>query len=217
MLEGGAIKLALKKAMIWVKRSSTEERFEVLFNPSEYTISSGNKYDFNETPGLSHPIVQFVNGQTTTLKMELFFDTYESQTDVRQKTMQIVGLMDVDKDLHAPPICKFVWGSLQFKGVVTSVSQNYTMFLDTGIPVRAKLAVEFKSVQSMTEQFKHIPRQSADRTKQRRVKQSDQLWQIAAEEYEDPALWREIARANGIDNPKKLEPGTILKIPRLYG
>ena len=149
--------------------------------------------------------------------MDLFFDTYELMLDVRKHTSKIVGMLDVDKDLHAPPLCKFVWGTLQFKGIVEKVSQKYTMFLDSGIPVRATLNVTFRAVQSIKEQFKHIPRQSADRTKQRTVKQGDQLWQIAAEEYEDPGLWREIARANGIADPKRLEPGTVIKIPRLYG
>lgn len=209
--------MALKKAMIWVERGPHKERLDVLFNPTQYNIESGNQYSWQTIPGLSQPIAQFVSGEATTLNMDLFFDTYESGKDVREKTMQIAGLLEVDKDLHAPPLCKFVWGTFQFKGVVEKVSQTYTMFLDSGIPVRATLNVTFKAVQSITEQFKHIPRQSADRTKQRMIKQGDQLWQIAAEEYEDPGLWREIARANGIANPKQLEPGTVIKIPRLYG
>ena len=209
--------MALKKAMIWVDRGHSSERIDVMFNPTEYSMDSSNEYSSDKIPGLSQPIIQFVSGESTTLNMDLFFDTYEAGSDVRKKTMQIAGLLDVDKDLHAPPLCKFVWGTLQFKGVVEKVSQRYTMFLDSGIPVRATLKVTFIAVQSMTEQFKNIPRQSADRTKQRTVKQGDQLWQIAAEEYEDPGQWREIARANGIENPKKLEPGTVIKIPRLYG
>lgn len=209
--------MALKKAMILVNRGSNTERIDVLFNPNEYALESSNQYSWQKIPGLSQPIAQFISGEATTLSMDLFFDTYESGTDVRKHTMQIVGLLDVDKDLHAPPPCKFVWGTLQFKGIVEKVTQKYTMFQDSGLPVRATLNVTFKAVQSITEQFKHIPRQSADRTKQRMVKQGDQLWHIAAEEYEDPSMWREIARANQIDNPKRLEPGTVIKIPRLYG
>lgn len=211
------MKLALKKAMILVHHGPTTDRIDVLFNPNEYVMESSNQYSWQTIPGLSQPIAQFISGEATTLTMDLFFDSYEKRTDVRKHTIQIAGLLDVDKDLHAPPLCKFVWGTLQFKGVVEKVSQKYTMFLDSGIPVRATLNVTFKAVQSITEQFKHIPRQSADRTKQRMIKQGDQLWHIAAEEYEDPGMWREIARANGIENPKRLESGTVIKIPRLYG
>ncbi len=209
--------MALKKAMIWIERGHESERVDVMFNPSEYSVESSNRFSWKPSPGLSLPIAQFISGETTSLSMELFFDTYEAGTDVRKKTMQIAGLLDVDKDLHAPPLCKFVWGSLQFKGVAEKVTQRYTMFLDSGIPVRAVLNVTFRAVQSVTEQLKKIPRQSADRTKQRAIKQGEQLWQIAAEEYDDPSLWREIARANQIENPKKLEPGSMILIPRLYG
>jgi len=209
--------MALEKATIFILRGSKEERVEVLFNPSEYALDSGNQYAWKTIPGLSQPIAQFVSGEATTLTMDLFFDTTEQRKDVRDHTKKIVGLLDVDKDLHAPPLCKFVWGSLTFKGIVERVSQKYTMFMESGVPVRATLSVTFKAVQSISEQFKNIPRQSADRTKQRTIRQGEQLWHIAAEEYEDPGLWREIAKANGIENPKKLEPGTVIKIPRLYG
>jgi len=136
---------------------------------------------------------------------------------VRNYTGKITGLLEVDKDLHTPPLVKFVWGSLNFKGIVERVSSRFTMFLESGVPVRATLNVTFREVQSVKEQYKRIPRQSADRTKQRTIRQGEQLWHIAAEEYEDPGLWREIARANGIEDPRRVEPGTVLKIPRLYG
>ncbi|TBL80773.1 CIS tube protein [Paenibacillus thalictri] len=206
-----------EKATIIVERGNETEWLDVLFNPNEYSLDSSNQYSWHTIPGLSQPIAQFVSGEATTLTMDLFFDTYELRTDVRKHTSKIVGLLDVDKDLHAPPLCKFTWGSLQFKGVVEKATQKYTMFLSSGIPVRATVNVTFRAVQSIKEQFQRIPRQSADRTKQRTIKQGDQLWRIAAEEYEDPGLWREIARANGIHNPKQLVPGTVIKIPRLYG
>jgi len=199
-----------------VERTSEPKRIDVLFNPSEYALESSNQFSWQTIPGLSQPIAQFVSGEASTLTMDLFFDTYEAGSDVRKHTAKVVGLLDVDKDLHAPPICKFVWGSLQFRGVVEKVSQKYTMFLDSGIPVRATLNVSFKAIRSIKEQFQNIPRQSADRTKQRTIKAGDQLWRIAAEEYEDAQLWREIAKANRIHDPNQLEPGMVIKIPRLH-
>ncbi|MDG0812946.1 CIS tube protein [Cohnella rhizosphaerae] len=134
---------------------------------------------------------------------------------MRAHTAKISGLLQVDSDLHAPPLCRFVWGSLNFKGVAEKVSQRFTMFLDTGIPVRATLNVTLRAVLSMTEQYQQVPRQSADRTKQKTLKQDEQLWMLAAEEYEDPGRWRAIAEANGIDNPRRLPAGRKLIIPRL--
>ncbi|GAA3405711.1 peptidoglycan-binding protein [Paenibacillus hodogayensis] len=209
--------MALKKALILVDRGnkSKNEQIEVLFNPSEYGLETSNHYNWQKVPGLSMPIGQFVTGNTSTLTFDLFFDTYEKQTDVREYTRKISGLLDVEKELHAPPVCRFVWGSLDFKGIVQKVTQTFTMFLDTGIPVRAKLKVTFNSWYTKKEQLQTIPRHSADRTKQKMLKQGEELWMVAAEEYQDPTLWREIAKANRIDNPARLQTGRSITVPRL--
>ncbi|MFX3632992.1 MAG: LysM peptidoglycan-binding domain-containing protein [Candidatus Pristimantibacillus sp.] len=207
--------MALSKAQIIIIRSKSQETVEVLFNPTEYVVETGNQFSFVDVPGLQTPIAQFNGGEGSTLTMDLFFDSYESGIDVRKHTSKIVNIIDVDSDLHAPPSCRFVWGSLDFRGVLEKVTQRFTMFLESGVPVRATLNVTFKSIQSMKEQYQEIPRQSADRTKQKTVKLGDQLWMLAADEYEDPGAWRHIAEANGIDNPRELTPGRKLTIPRL--
>ena len=51
------------------------------------------------------------------------------------------------------------------------------------------------------------------------MKRGDTLSRIAAEEYGDPREWRHIAdeTADVLENPRRLEPGTILVIPPLDG
>ncbi|MDQ1909560.1 LysM peptidoglycan-binding domain-containing protein [Paenibacillus sp. GD4] len=206
--------MALTKAKIFVEATNPYD-FEVLFNPSEYELETTNSFAFQESPGASAPTAQFLSGDETVLTMDLFFDTYEASKDVREETFKIVKLLEVDSDLHAPPYVRFVWGSLNFRGVVEKVKQKYTMFLDSGIPVRATLSVTIKAVMTLTEQLQLTPRQSADRTKQKPFNQGDQLWMMAAHEYDDPGKWRDIARANRIDNPRHIEPGRKLIVPRL--
>ena len=48
------------------------------------------------------------------------------------------------------------------------------------------------------------------------VKQGDTLSWIAGKEYGNPAEWRIIAEANGIDDPLNLTVGQELLIPPLY-
>ncbi|MGI5912267.1 MAG: CIS tube protein [Syntrophomonadaceae bacterium] len=205
--------MPLKKAVIEIE--STNESIEVLFNPSEYSIGKENKYAYNTMPGLSAPVAQFISGEASTLSMELFFDTFETQTDVREHTKRIYALLDVESDTHIPPICRFIWGSVVFRGFMEKITQRFTMFLDSGKPVRAILNVTMRSWQTVSEQLQEIPRQSSDRTKQRILKQGEQLWMLAAREYEDPGRWREIAKANGINNPRLVEAGSKLVIPPL--
>ena len=45
------------------------------------------------------------------------------------------------------------------------------------------------------------------------MQRGDTLSAIAQQEYGDAGRWRQIAAANGIANPRALQPGTVLTIP----
>jgi nucleoid-associated protein YgaU len=49
------------------------------------------------------------------------------------------------------------------------------------------------------------------------VTEGDTLWDIAGAEYGDPQQWRRIADANGVENPRTLQVGTVLEIPPAEG
>jgi hypothetical protein len=63
--------------------------FVVHFNPNQYSIEKSNQIVEVGVPGLSAPILQYVHGNTQTLTMQLFFDTYEEQTNVSDATSQV--------------------------------------------------------------------------------------------------------------------------------
>jgi hypothetical protein len=200
-----------------------------LFNPKELSIEKSNQYSEVNIPGLPSPIFQFVRGNARSVTMDLFFDTYEQGKDVRIYTDQITGwdagsmysklpnekkgLMDIDSDLHAPPVCIFIWGAFIFQCIIERVSKRFTMFLPEGVPVRATLSVTLKEYREVDVQVKEISLQSADLTKRWLVTQGDSLWSIAAKEYGNPGDWRLIAEANKIENPRTLTPGEELVVP----
>ena len=133
-------------------------------------------------------------------------------TDVRKFTSPLLALAAINEEFHRPPICKLSWGEFDniFTGVVTSMSQNFTMFMPSGMPVRATVTCSFTEC-DMAELELH----SADITKTYLVKPNDTLHTIAVKQYGDAAEWRRIARANNIVNPRLLSPGTRLIIPTL--
>ncbi len=202
-----------------------------LFNPDGFTVERTNQFTEVNIPGLPSSTFQFVKGGARTLTMDLFFDTYEEKIDVRIFTDRITGwdsgsmfsklpdiakgLMDIDSDLHAPPVCLFIWGAYIFPCIIERVTKRFTMFLSVGIPVRATLNVTLKEYIEVATQLKETSLQSADRTKTWTVKEGDSLWFIAAKEYGNPALWRPIAETNKIANPRVLKPGMELVIPPL--
>ena len=161
-------------------------------------------------------------GGSRTLSLELFFDVTEPLdgvrvNDVRRRTNAVVELTRIEPKLGRPPVCQVSWGSapansdFPFTGVVTSLSQQFTLFRATGEPVRATLGVSFlefldpEKDQRLTdpELTTHV------------VRRGDTLAGIAAQMYGDAALWRVIARANAIVDPRVLATGATLTIPKL--
>ena len=215
--------MALEKALITKVRDGA--KLPVMFNPEEYTLSKDVNYARIAVPGLLSPVLQFVHGNTQTLDMELFLDTYEEHRqgsrvvnqrgeDVRRLTKQITDLL-WDRELHAPPVLLFTWSSLSFKCVLAKVTQKFVMFLPDGTPVRARVQVTFNEFASPLEQQREQKNETADYTKLHVVLQGETLSTIAARVYDDPARWRPIAVVNDIDDPRALTVGRRLVIPRL--
>lgn len=203
----------------------TNRSVECMFNPGEYTFSKTNNWAMSRTRGANVPKLEFNGGNPTDLKVQLFFDTYESGEDVRRKyTNAIWELAMVNKERRdprtrksTPPQCEFRWGtSWSFKAVVTNINQKFTLFLPDGTPVRATLEVTFRQV----EDEGLYPRQNptsggvpGHRT--HTVREGETLDWIASQEYGDANHWRYIAEVNRIDNPFQLKPGTVLSLPPL--
>jgi len=192
-----------------------QSAFNVLFNPTNYSIAKANQIAEAAIPGLEAHILQYVHGNTRTLDMELFFDTYEEGTDVSDATDKIYNLLLIDPSTHAPPICDIAWGNFTFHGVLDHVSGKFTLFLADGTPVRATLTVTFKEFIDVDQLVRVRPTQSADHRKTRVVKSADRIDIIASEEYGDPGNWRPIAEANNLDDPEQLIPGHVLIVPAL--
>jgi LysM repeat protein len=205
--------MALAKARI--TRENTGQQFEVMFNPEEYSLNKDNNFASQAIPGLSSPILQFVHGNLRTLEMELFFDTTDTRTDVRSETQKVVDLLKIDPELHAPPVLRVAWGSLQLRCVLARANQKFVKFLDDGRPTRARVTVSFSEFIDPEREAKEVNRQTADFTKAYTVQRGDTLSGIAVRFYDNPALWRPIAVANAIDDPRSIVPGDRLHVPSL--
>jgi hypothetical protein len=214
--------MPLAKVTITPQRKALQdgEPFIALFNPEEYTLNQDNNFAVQGIPGLSGPVVQFVHGNLRTLEMELLFDTWDTpalpKLDVRKAfTDRFVKLMEIDPDLHAPPLLIVSWTSLQFRCVLARVNQKFTMFDTDGKPVRARLTCTFNEVIDPEQEALAIPRGTADFSKAHVVTLGENLNTIANRFYDDPQKWRPIAIANGIDDPRAISPGQSLLIPSL--
>ena len=143
--------MALEKLKI--VNTDTEETFEVLFNPSEYSIEDANTWEEQKKPRRK-PELQFTGQSLKKLSMELFLDTYESENeDVRTHTAKLAKLLvasETTSQGKRPPVCQLSWGNevngsggLPFKCVLVSLKQQFVLFKSDGTPVRARLTVAF--------------------------------------------------------------------------
>lgn len=238
---GGLEKLKISYEEKQLNRYTGE--IEALFNPQQLSFSRTASWEHEKLAdkGLfsAHGVQRFKSSEPETLTLELFFDTYESRSDkltlghlkaavvpanplfsspeatsVKDHTDRLVKLIRVNQELHRSPHCKLRWGEFKvFEGVLTSLNHTYTMFMPDGMPVRATATCSF--LEYVSESFA-MELHSADVHKTRVVRRNDTLQSLAAEEYNDPGLWRHIAKANNIINPRtQLIPGVVVIIPSL--
>lgn len=170
--------------------------YEVMFNPTEYSITATSK------TGESGARQQFNEAEIADFSVSLLFDSYEQGTDVREKTEPIAGLLlprKPGREIAQPQTCLFIWGGFTYKGKLTKVTQKFTMFLSTGIPVRATLDITLTAAMTPTEYSDLNGREQC--RKFWIVKAGDRLDLIAYKALYDKNLWRIIAKENKIDNP----------------
>lgn len=208
--------MALTKAVIVNKDAMIPLPIPVMFNPPDYQLTKTNRFAELKVPGLPGSVLQYVGSDAQSLTMELFFDTTDTGVDVRTRTEAITSLTKPVSSTKAPPRLLLLWGSLIFPCVLISVKQHYEYFNSLGMPLRAKLNVEFKGNDKLETLLAEMPLPLIDQAVRHMVKGGDSLQSIASEQMGDPKKWRQIAQANAIDDPRNLADGLKLSIPRLF-
>jgi hypothetical protein len=204
----------------------------VQFNPETLKVAYANESASGSQPGGSAS--QFVGKSTTKLSLELWFDAQlpvpegveDPHGDVRKLTEQVAYFMTPQSVTRngqeglAPPGVQFHWGTFLFKGVVDSMDETLDHFSEDGRPLRAMVALRL-SKQDLAFEFGQaggrspsVPRPSgaapAGTTPQSPARQGDTLQQIVARA--GAGDWRDVAHANGIENPRILPPGRLLDV-----
>ena len=232
--------LTLAKFEVLDRKGVPGEPTYVQFNPTELAFAKSSHVAEIAIPGLDAPVLQYVRGAAETLSVELFFDCTDDGFDaagktVTERTDHFYRLVKQDRDTHAPPVCRFSWGTgpaeaavtqaggtdpppkevsaapFWFTCVVEGVDRKFTLFSPAGVPVRARLTVRMKEYKTLEQMVAEL--QSADHSKSRVLKRDQRLDQVSADEYESPHEWRRIAEFNKLDDPRRVRPGTRLVVP----
>ena len=193
-----------------------------MFNPFEYSVSKTNTFSEDPKKG-DVPHVEFKKSGPQTLKLELFFDSYETGEDISEITNLLWKLMETTTKLInqttkkvEPPEVAFEWGVFRFIAVITNMTQKFTMFKLDGTPVRAKVDVTFTQYIDINDYPKQNPTSGGgDIERIWQVVAGDRLDTIAYQVYGETKNWCHIADRNRLRDPMTLIPGQKLIIPTI--
>jgi nucleoid-associated protein YgaU len=111
-----------------------------------------------------------------------------------------------------PNVLLFQWGPVFMQCWMQRCNVTYERFHISGIPVRAKCQITLSEIPiklpGMNPTSGGLPGRE-----QHTVVSGENLAGIATGAYGQPAQWRAVAEANGIDDPVAIRPGETIYMP----
>lgn len=201
-------------------KAEAKETFEALINPESYTLEYKVKTSDGQGQGTSGAQAKYEFTLPEELTFEFLFDN-TGIIDGKRNDKGVSEEVDRFRKLltgyqgksHEPYHLKLVWGSLIFTGRANELALTHKLFNPDGQPIRTVAKVKFKkSIEDKKRALKE-DKKSADLTHRRTVKGGDTLPLLCYQIYGDPKHYLEVAKANGLDNFRKLVPNTGLLFP----
>ena len=210
----------------------------VQFNPESLKVTYSNQVATSDNTGAQTgtAALQHVGRGTTKLAVQLWFDinhptaTEAAPRDVRELTGQVAFFITPKSDQKNPetffvPAVKFVWGAFSFIGVMESMEETLELFSNDGRPLRA--SVTFGLTQQSISAFPSGGRLPATgraaggkptgTVPLTAAPAGSNVQGLADALGQAGKSWQDIAAANGIENPRFLEPGELIDIHAPFG
>jgi hypothetical protein len=141
----------LGEAAIRVLPPATARTVNVRIVVNRLKLAKHNEFAEATVPGLSGGPLQFVRGRSRTLSAVLSFDGRPTNTDVRQLMKPVTDLMNVDGQMHAPPVLSFDWRGWSVQCVLEIAVAEFRSVFSDGRPSRGRLRVVFRERRTLAE------------------------------------------------------------------
>jgi hypothetical protein len=219
---------------------NADKATKVQFNPDSLKVTFANQLQQPQGTGDQGgpQAQQFVGAGSTKLAAQLWFDVTQSLgdlpdvTDVRELTKRVAYFITPrGEPVNAPkkfmpPAVRFSWGTFRFDGIMESLEETLELFSPEGRPLRASVAITITQQKITTFAFNEgVPEPPAFT---RRAGTTPQTAAAAGSSVQsmssspaggDSAAaaaggreWQSIAVANGIENPRRLDPGQLVDL-----
>ncbi|WP_310425613.1 hypothetical protein [Chamaesiphon sp. VAR_48_metabat_135_sub] len=194
-------------------------KFQAYVNPSEITIAYEVEYDSTQGAGTTNSRMNFKKAKPGDLALTFFLDGTGANgylIDVQDKIEEFQLATGYNGEIHRTSYLKVMWGTLQIKRcVLKSASIAYKLFKPDGVPLRAVITANFIDNSDDKTRQAIAKDKSPDLTRILLVKAGDTLPGLCDRFYGDPNYYLEVARANRIDNFRRLTPGSKIFFPPL--
>jgi hypothetical protein len=148
--------MSLEKALLEVIDASPQAKLvgrslSVQFNPTSLRLQAQNTIEGNRST--SRQVRQFIGSSSTTLSMELVFDTADEGTTaapvpVTDRTALLRELIrpgaEKKQPKETPPKVRFTWGRIVFEGIVEGLTEEFDLFASNGVALRSKVQLTIK-------------------------------------------------------------------------
>lgn len=198
--------------------------FEVPINPESFTRNY--KIDLDTRTGHGQPGTQpgYKGSAPEELKIDFVLDgtgtiqgyvpKYKNMTVHNQLKAFLDCVYKYNDDTHRPNFVTVIWGTeVNFKGTVSNVELNHTLFLPDGSPLRVKVSATFKQSESDKARAAKTAAKSPDMTKYQLVQQGDRLDLLTFKKYNDPGYFLQVGRVNNLVTVRKIAPPQELYFP----
>lgn len=191
-------------------------RVQCQFNPTQLQTSKTVNWSEQNALGRDAPELWWNGGGSGEMTLELFLDASDVGVPLVRTTTTLLLLTKEMPLLFRPPWVVFVWGTFfTHQSVITSLSFTYTYFSETGTPLRARASISLRQFDEALLPLQNPTSHTPVPHETHVVTAGETLDRIAAQHYRDSGKWRLLAETNGVTDPSRLVPGTILVIPDL--
>lgn len=195
--------------------------FFALINPETYTYRYKIDFCESQAPGTSGVSLKFNKMPPQEFNFDFLFDSTDIIKTIFPVSLPVIeqlelfkhSILDYQGDIHRPYYLKIHWGTLLFKGVLTSMDIEFKLFSPDGAPLRAIAKCVFKGSIEENLRLAIENRMSPDITHERLTRKGDRLSLMTREIYNDQQYYINVAAFNKMDGFREDSAGIKIIFP----
>lgn len=197
--------------------------FTCKINPESLKLSRKIQHEVEDKGHTAGKITKHKTYDPDSLSFEIVLDgtgaNPEGADDVAGSVRSINGAVyNINGGTHESPMITITYGGLPLPPCswrTTSMDVNYTLFDQSGKPLRAKVSLSFQEHISPESLDTRSKLNSPDLTHVRTIREGDSLLSYCKEIYGRIDYYMMVAEHNGLTNFRELEIGETLEFPPL--